>query len=209
MGWVARQASKAVRTSGLSNATRHAVGGTIEKPFKGIITKAAPEFAREVNRGRYGRMVGTVPSTSFINPKNIVGDTVAAWQDLKAPWKGPGTFGSKLKNAASDIINNIRYKPGEVFERNGKLYQNMHKHTIGGQAINAVAMSGPGAAGLSFATGDKSKPMAKRIGSAAIDGLAISRLGMPISGPAYLGKAGFDLAAKGFKKSNPQNMNVY
>ncbi len=209
--WALRAASKAPSMAGISTATKHAVGGAIEKPFKNILVRGAPEFARKVSGGRYAHQVGKVTSDGgFFDPKAIVGNTVQAGRDLAAPWRGPGTFGSKLKNAVTDIIDNTRYKPGEIWKNEaGETMQNMHRRTIGGMGLHAATQSAPFVAGGTFLFGGKDKSVGSRAAGAAGLGLGTSRLGMPIAGPAFVAKTGWDLLNSGFKKAQQQNMNVY
>lgn len=196
--------------AGLSNKARQVAPKVIsERPFKNILVSDKAEFAMRTNKA----MPEGMPSGNMFSPSNIVGETARAAHDIAAPWRKPGTFGSKLKNAVTDIINNNKYKSGETWaDAEGNKFTNYHKRTALGRVVHGATFSAPGLMATGYMMGDKTQSSGQRAAGAAGQALAFSRLGMPISGPVMLGKAGYDLISAGFKKKQPQqftDMSTY
>ncbi len=187
----------------LGNKARQVAPKVIsERPFKNILVSDKAEFAMRTNRS----MPEGMPNGSMFSPSNIAGETARAFHDIAAPWRGNGSFGSKLKNAVTDLVNNNKYKPGETWvdPTTKKKFTNYHRRTAFGRVVHGATISAPGLAGTGYLTADKNQTTGKKMLGAAGQAVAFSRLGMPIAGPAMLAKGGYDLISAGFKKKQPQ-----
>lgn len=196
--------------AGLGNKARQIAPKVVsERPFKNILVSDKAEFAMRTNRA----MPEGMPSGNMFSPSNIAGETARAVHDIAKPWRGNGSFGSKLKNAVTDVINNNKYKPGETWsDAKGNKFTNYHKRTVFGRVVHGATFSAPGLAATGYMMGDKTQPTGSRMAGAAGQALAFSRVGTPISGPVMLAKGGYDLISAGFKKKQPQqftDMSTY
>lgn len=197
--------------AGLGNkATQVAARKTGNKPFKNILVSDKAEFAMKAHKS----MAEGMPNGSMFSPSNIAGETARAVSDIAKPWRGNGSFGSKLKNAVTDLINNNKYKPGETWtDKKGRKFTNYHKRTVLGRVVHGATFSAPGLAATGYVFGDKNQPAGERAAGALGQAAMFGRLGMPIAGPVTLAKSGYDLISAGFKKKQqPQqftDMSTY
>lgn len=193
---ITRNIGKAQTLHNIGSATRHAVGGT-GVGFKGIAVKKAPSFAREVSSATHS--VG-MPSEKFFNVDDIIQRTAGGIKDTAAPWRGDGSLFDKARDAAKQTWHSIKYKPGEVFERGGKMYQNVHERTMLGKIGYGATFSTPGVAATSYLTAPKDSK--NKAGKAIGEGVTWGRALAPITVPVSTAKMGLDLA-KGLLKKDP------
>jgi hypothetical protein len=209
--WLAKTLTNAPRNAMLGEGLSSTIAGksTLEAgqtAFKNILVKGEPIGQRTLQGSHY---TAGMPTEKFFSPQNIAERTVGAVQDWIQPFKGNAPIGEKFRNAGKNFKQSIKYKPGEIRDLgNGKFVQDIHERTGFGKAMYASQMTAPGAGATAFALGDKSQPMSKRIGEAGVQAVAMSPVGLPISGPVYTGQLAWDGIKAIKNKLSQRNKNV-
>lgn len=190
--WFSTHAARAPRNYRLGQNLSRTFEGVAQhdRPFKHILVQDRPIGQRVLQGTHY--KPGTMAEGGFLDmfkPTNIYERTVGAVKDNIEPFRGNAPLGTKLKNAWQNFKDDINYKPGEIIDAgNGKFVQNIHKRTPFGKLLYGTQMTLPGATATAYLASDKSKPASQRVGSAALQGLAISPMGLHVSTPIYTGQ---------------------
>jgi hypothetical protein len=203
LGWLADLSKKAPRLTGIGNFSK-GIKPTTSKLYKGIAVKKSPLGVREITQAQFTK---GAPTEKLFRPTDILKRTIGAGKDMAAPFKGSASIGQKLKNAVGDLYHSIKYKPGEMFQKGGKYYQNVHERTFLGKLGYGTQLTLPGAAAMSYAA-NKDMTTGKRTARAVAEGVAWSPVGLPIAGAAFTGKLGYDAIKWGIKSRQAKKATI-